>query len=133
MPETEQNPTIPRPPRGLQREGRALWRAMHREFSFDQEPGTLAILEQACRTADVIDRLQVVVDGATDLRVRGSQGQPVGMPELAELRQHRALLAQLISRLGLPDNAPDEGVDELAERRSAAGRIAAKARWKRGY
>ena len=65
--------------------------------------------------------------------VLGAAKQPVVNPLVSEARFQRALLAQLISRLGLPDNAPDEGVDELAERRRAAGRIAAKARWKRGY
>jgi outer membrane receptor protein involved in Fe transport len=39
-----------------------------------------------------LGRLQAVVDGADDLRVRGSYGQPEGMPELAELRQYRRLL-----------------------------------------
>ena len=132
MPETEQNPTIPRPPRGLEREGRALWRAMHREFSFDQEPGTLAILEQACRTRDEIDRLETAMEGQP-YTVLGAAKQPVVNPLVSEARFQRALLAQLISRLGLPDNTPDDQIDELAERRSAAGRMGAKARWKRGY
>lgn len=52
---------------------------------------------------DVIDRLQAVVDDAADLRVRGSQGQPVSLPELAELRQYRSLLASLLKALALPD------------------------------
>lgn len=56
---------------------------------------------------------RAVVDAAEDLRVRGSQGQPVGMPELAELRQYRALLASLLRALALPDT------EELAETKSA--------------
>ena len=43
----------------------------------------------------------------------------------------RALLAQLLGRLGLPDNDEDE-TDPRTLRRNAA-RKAAKARWDRGY
>jgi hypothetical protein len=46
---------------------------------------------------------------AKDLRVRGSQGQPVVMGEVAELRQLRSLMATLTKALGLPDTP------ELAE------------------
>jgi hypothetical protein len=74
-------------PRGLGRRGEALWRDLHEQFDFGLDPHRSALVEDACRTIDMIDRLQAVVDGAEDLRVRGSQGQPVGMPELAELRQ----------------------------------------------
>ena len=51
-------------------------------------------------------------------------------PFIAEARVQRALQAQLLGRLGLPDN--DEDADEAA-RRSKAGKTAAKARWQRGY
>ncbi|MGI1849271.1 hypothetical protein [Rhodococcus aetherivorans] len=101
-------PGTPRAPRGLGRRGKALWRDLHQTFDFTQDPHRQALIEDACRTADVIDRLQEAVD-AHDLRVRGSQGQPVAAPELAELRQYRALLGQLLSRLALPDT------EELAE------------------
>jgi hypothetical protein len=86
-----------------------LWRELHAQFDFSQDPHRAAIIEDACRTADLIDRMQLVVDDADGLRVRGSQGQPVGMPELAEVRQYRALLASLLRALALPDT------DELAE------------------
>lgn len=48
--------------KGLQKGGRALWRAMWSVFDFRAEPHLLAILEQACRTRDEIDRLEVEMD-----------------------------------------------------------------------
>ena len=97
-----------RAPKGLGPRGRALWRELHATFDFTEDPHRSALVEDAARTADIIDRLQAVVDSAADLRVRGSQGQPVGMPEL---RQYRALLAQLLRSLALPDT------DELQDAR----------------
>ncbi|MGO9385047.1 MAG: hypothetical protein ACLP4W_23895 [Mycobacterium sp.] len=72
-----------------------------------------------------MDRLQKLVDEAQDLRVRGSQGQPVSIPEIAELRQYRALLNTLIKSLMLPDE--DEASGPLTK--SQIGRMGARARW----
>ncbi len=108
--------TAPRKPAGLKAAGTRLWDAVNAEFDLEAEPHKVELLTQACRTTDVIARLQRVVDTTEDLRVRGSQGQPVSIPELAELRQYRALLAQLMGRLGLPDT--DEAIAEKAEKLS---------------
>jgi len=98
-------------------------------FDFSEEPGKVHLLTQACRVADIIAELDDAADEAP-LTVRGSQGQPVTSPFIAEARVQRAVQAQLMGRLGLPDN--DEDADEAA-RRSKAGKTAAKARWQRGY
>ena len=119
MPET---PTIPKAPQGLKTDGRAIWRALHTAYSFEDCPEKLVILAEACRTADVVKRLQALVDDADDLRVRGSQGQPVAMPELGELRQYRALLASLLKAINCPD-------DDDVLTRSELGKIGARARW----
>lgn len=100
---------IPKAPRGLKPRGRTFWKELHAAFDLTQDPHRRVIAEDACREIDLIDRLQKIVDDAEDIRVRGSQGQPVAMPELAELRQHRALLSQLLARLALPDT------EELAQ------------------
>jgi hypothetical protein len=76
----------------------------------------------------MVDRLQRIVDGAEDLRVRGSQGQPVALPEIPELRQHRQQLMGLIKALGCPDDETDDG--HLT--RSQIGKLGAAARWRRG-
>ncbi len=92
----------PNAPKGLGDRGKKLWTEIHSVFDLSQDPHRAVLLEDACRTADLIDRLQEKVD-TQDLRVRGSQGQPVAAPELAEIRQHRGTLASLLGKLALPD------------------------------
>jgi hypothetical protein len=116
---------IPRAPAGLLARGKQLWRELHAVYDFTDAPEKQAILEEACRTADVTKRLQAIVDKADEIRVKGSQGQPVAMPELQELRQYRALLVQLLKALGCPD-------DENTLTRSELGKLGATARWNRG-
>lgn len=120
-------PPIPKAPKGLKTRGRQLWRELHRTYDFSECPEKLIILEEACRTADVAARLQTVVDAADDLRVRGSQGQPVAAPEVGELRQYRSLLTSLLKALTLPDE--DEIASTRKLTRSQLGRLGAQARW----
>ena len=82
--------------------------------------------------SDIIAELDEAADEAP-LTVMGSMGQPVISPFIAEARLQRALLAQLLGRLGLPDNDEDDDAGELRARRSEAGRVAARSRWNRGY
>jgi hypothetical protein len=89
-------------PAGLGDKGTELWLRLTAEYSFEVAPEKALLLEAAARTADVVDRLQQAVDSAADLRVRGSQGQPVALPELTELRQYRGQLATLVKALQLP-------------------------------
>ncbi len=118
-----------RKPNGLSTAGTKLWRGVTDTFDFEDEPGKVHILEQACRVADIVAELDEAADEAP-LTVKGSMGQPVISPFIAEARAQRALLAQLVGRLGLPDNETDE---EGQIRRSRAASTAAKARWSRGY
>lgn len=118
--------TVPRAPKGLKARGRRLWTELHEQFDFDADPHRRVLVDDVCRTADMIDRLQAVVD-TEDLRVRGSQGQPVAAPEIAELRQYRALLGQLLTRLDLADT--DDVVEAKAARTSRARSTAARGRF----
>ncbi|ORB11659.1 hypothetical protein BST37_18680 [Mycobacterium noviomagense] len=118
---------MPKAPKGLKTRGRQLWRELHTTYDFTDCPEKLIILEQAARTADVVARLQSIVDAADDLRVKGSQGQPVAAPEVAELRQYRALLTSLLKSLTLPDEEETAGSGKMT--RSQLGRLGAQARW----
>jgi hypothetical protein len=121
-----------RQPAGLDAAGKRLWKSVVDVFDLTDEPHKVQVLTQACRVADIIAELDEHAAEAP-LTVKGSQGQPVIQPTLSEARFQRALLAQLLGRLGLPDNDADEAEVERKARRSAAGRTAAKARWDRGY
>ncbi|MBS1690767.1 MAG: hypothetical protein JST91_00850 [Actinobacteria bacterium] len=116
---------VPKAPTGLRARGRRMWRELWTVYDFSEAPERVFLLEDACRVADLIDRLQAVVSEADDLRVRGSQGQPVGMPELDSLRHYRALLAQLIKSLGLPDE------DDSGNTPQSFSRLGNAARWRK--
>lgn len=87
-----------RSPAGLQAAGKRLWRTVTAEFDLEAEPHKLQILAQACRVTDVIADLDEAADEAP-LTVKGSMGQQVISPFIAEARAQRSLLAQLLARL----------------------------------
>jgi hypothetical protein len=123
---------IPKAPTGLKAAGRRFWNQIHAEYEFDGSPELTLLVEDAARTADVVARLQKIVDTAQNLRCPGSKGQEVAIPELDALRQYRAQFAALIRQLDLP--APESDEDDAAGRdrpmtRSESGRVAAAARW----
>lgn len=117
----------PKAPAKLQDSGRRLWRDI--AGAYQLRPDELRLLEDACREADLIDRLQSVVDGTVRMVTRGSQGQDVADPLISELRQHRAVLKGLLQSLKLPD---PEAAAGTAAGASAAGRALVANRWKRG-
>ena len=105
-------------------EARKVWDEISGTYAL--RPDELRILEDACRQVDLVERLEKALDGA-DLIVKGSQGQPVANPLVAEIRQHRQVVKALLGSLKLPD---EDG--RAAESRSASARDAANARWRRG-
>lgn len=92
-----------RSPAGLGAEGKRLWRKITAVFDLETDPDKAEILAQACRTADVIAELDEAGDEAP-LIVKGSMGQPVISPFIAEVRVQRALLAQLLARLNFTED-----------------------------
>jgi hypothetical protein len=114
----------PRPPAGLGPAGGRLWREIVGRY--DLRPDEVRLLADACREADIIDRLEEELAGAP-LVVKGSMGQLVASPLVSEVRQHRTVLAGLLKSLKLPDTPAE------AERRQTAvseqARAAARARW----
>lgn len=120
-----------RKPTGLGPKGSKFWGQIADEYALEDTPEVALILEQACRTLDIVERLQRIVDDAPSLQVTGSRGQPAPLPELTELRQYRAQLAALVKQLNLEDE-PAEDIDrDTPMTRSESGRTAAAARWGR--
>lgn len=115
----------PRTPAGLGDSGRDLWSEI--AGTYDLRPDERRLLEDACREADLIDKLEAEInDPDHEMVVKGSMGQPVSSPLVAEIRQHRTTLRALLGSLKLPDEqAP-------AAPRSVQARDAAKARWASG-
>lgn len=89
-------------PAGMGSEGKRLWRKITAVFDLENDPDKAEILAQACRTADVIAELDEAAAEAP-LLVKGSMGQPVISPFIAEVRVQRALLAQLLARLNFSE------------------------------
>jgi hypothetical protein len=114
---------IPPVPEGLGARGAEFWREIHGVARF--EPNDTALVMEACRTLDVIDALASAI--ATDgLFTKGSMGQDVLNPAVAELRQQQAAFGRLIGLVSLPEK--EKAQDMWLHRRAKAG---AAARWNR--
>lgn len=121
-------------PTGLGTEGRKLWRKLTEGYDFTDCQERLPTVEMACRTLDLVQRLQADVDALETLRTRGSAGQQVAAPEVGMLVQTRAQYVVLMKSLMLSEaDVPEEGSDRRSGpmSRSESARIAARARWQR--
>lgn len=125
-------PKPPPPPVGLAKvgrrdgAGRALWKSIFASnCKYVLRPDELRILEDACRLTDRAAELAAEADGRPRT-VRGSTGQPVINPLLAEERQCRLAVAQLLKQLKLPDEDNQAGAGGT---RSVGARAAAQSRW----
>lgn len=106
--------------------GARLVESITATFDFQGEPGKLAILARCARTADTIAALEA--EAATQsLTAKGSMGQAVINPLVAEARAQTSLLDKLLKSLGLPDT--DEDTAAKAEQRQRRARKAAQTRW----
>jgi len=113
-------------PAHFAREGRRLWSEI--VSSYDLRPDEVRVLADACREADLVERLEVELRDEP-LMVKGSQGQLVASPLVSEVRQHRTVLAGLLRGLKLPDT--DSQSKQKAALVSEQARSAARARWER--
>ena len=88
-------------------------------------PDEIRLLEDACREATILDKIERELAGA-DYVMPGSQKQLRAHPLLSEVRQHRVAMAQLLSKLNLPDEEADARAQAA---RSEHASIAAAGRW----
>jgi hypothetical protein len=113
--------SVPKPPTGLQKPGKRLWKAV--VSSFELREDELVLLEAASRLADEISLMDSAMEKMTVL-VLGSKQQLRANPLLAEARAHRLALGRILGQLGLAD-----AIDTDGSARSTAGRRMARARW----
>ncbi|KAF0959795.1 hypothetical protein [Rhodococcus sp. T7] len=113
----------PRMPRGLDAPGKKFWIRTLEEFDLSQDPHRVEVLEQACRVVDTIAELEKAQKGQS-LTTSGSMGQQVISPLISEVRFQRGLLAQLVTKLSLPET--DETLQAKAEKTSQSRRTSAK-------
>lgn len=97
--------SLPSPPRGLGKSGKALWRALLTDYDLDEHEKS--ILTQACRIADLCDQLQGLIDMEGPMS-ESSQGPRVH-PAVVELRQQGIALARLMTALRIPAGEQDDG------------------------
>jgi phage terminase small subunit len=121
-------------PKGLAASGADLWRSIARQWAEDHltpDARECRMLADACHEADVLAALSVELDAAMSegrLIVKGSQGQPVTHPHVAEARRSRAQIAALLMKLGLEDPAASAKTPGVGMTTAEAGRLGGLAR-----
>jgi hypothetical protein len=109
-------------PEGLGARGSAFWDRVTDRYTLRVDE--LQLLADAAFEVDIIQRLQVAF-ASRDLVSIGSMKQEVADPVGQELRQHRNVLASLLTKLRLPDDEAREGGNSASE----AGRALVSNRW----
>lgn len=117
------------PPNGLDHRGRELWDAVLEASDFDA--AGLLLLGEACRTADIIERLSAALRSNSQEWVRlaeeaevladgAARVQIVVNPLLGEVRQQRIALRTMIAHLKLGKVDEATGEDSAIEKLMAA-------------
>ena len=108
------------PPTGLESRGRELWDAAVADSEFDA--AGLLLLGEACRTADIIERLSAALRSSSQEWVRlaeeaemladgAAKIQIVVNPLLGEVRQQRIALRTMLAHLKLGKVMENTGED----------------------
>lgn len=91
-------------PDGLDESGERLWLSVVEHYDLDVHEQLLLL--QACRTADLLDRLSLQASRAP-LTVENGKGDKVANPLLTEHRQQSLVLARLLASLRMPSGEED--------------------------
>lgn len=114
----------PKPPTSLDVAGKSLWSKVVEKY--DLRSDELAILQAACKTADRIAMLEKEhVNLGQPFLTRGSMGQDVIHPLIAEMRAQESHQAAMLGKLKLPDEV-------AGATNTNPARAAAASRWKHG-
>lgn len=105
------------PPEGLGERGCAFWSALTEVLEF--APQETEVLIEACRTLDRIDDLTRVIDDDGTV-IKGSMGQRVLHPAVAEVRQLQASFVRLTAALNLPEDVAANGKFRTARAKAGA-------------
>lgn len=111
--------STPRAPKGLKTGGKLLWQRVLNDFDLGQHEE--AVLLQACRIVDILDRLQAVID-AGDVIVTSPQGSKAN-PAVVEFRQQAVTLAKCMASLRIPFE-DDQSSGRLPQQRVGIRRAA---------
>lgn len=102
--------------------GNTLWSSIAEGDRYDLRPDEVAVLTAACKTADRHALVEKAwVEMGRPFMSKGSMGQEVTHPLLAELQKLEAHQAGLLARLKLPDEPGGERPNQQRE--------AAQSRW----
>jgi phage terminase small subunit len=121
-------------PAALNTEGRKLWRSIARQWADDElipDARERRLLEDACHEADMLAVLAAELATALAegrMLVKGSMGQPVANPLVAETRRSRAQIAALLLKLGLDQPRAEERSPVAGMTAAEAGRRGGLAR-----
>lgn len=115
----------------LGKRGKAYYAQILKDYELEESD--LQILLEAARTLDEVEALKESVS-TFGVMTKGSTGQAVVNPALAEMRQARAMFARLVHQLDLPEMEDEELESSPAETaaqrdRTENARKAANARW----
>jgi hypothetical protein len=118
-------------PEDLGPDGSALWDEIAGEDAvFILRPDEYRLLELACKQLDTITELNAAFNANPEYVVKGSTGQPVVNPLIAERRQASAAFASLMRQLAIPDDEERQRQREekIAREMSELGRKSVRAR-----
>ncbi len=126
-----------RVPAGLAARGTKLWRELTKIATFN--PAERVLLEEACRIADRLDKLDALLTGELEhwIDLRDMVGRPDAVEihidaAMSEARQQANVLKQLIAALRIPDDLTAKRPQQRGGGRGAYTPSPAKAASKAG-